>query len=289
MKRIAAYVYTILIALVLTIWLFLRTQNPVEDKPEEIKIALREVGHKLLLYNADSLSLVLPVKQLEDLKYKLSFQNTISIIPDSLVVAIKKSFINSNLPQHYIVEVIQCSDREIAYSYKIRNTNEKDIIPCEMRFLPESCYEIAVYFLTHKQRLFKDHVPLIIISILLLALLWDIIKNRKALTNNTLNHQKEYLSLGNYMFYPDQSKLVLKKKEIPLSKKEGDLLVILASNLNQVVKRDDLVKRVWEDNGVVVSRSLDTYISKLRKKLKEDNALRLINVHGIGYKLELAN
>jgi DNA-binding winged helix-turn-helix (wHTH) protein len=56
---------------------------------------------------------------------------------------------------------------------------------------------------------------------------------------------------------------------------------------NQIIKRDELTKKVWEDNGVFVGRSLDTYISKLRKKLKDDDSVRLINVHGVGYKLEV--
>jgi DNA-binding response OmpR family regulator len=47
------------------------------------------------------------------------------------------------------------------------------------------------------------------------------------------------------------------------------------------------MKRVWEDNGVFVGRSLDTYISKLRKKLLADDAIKLTNIHGVGYKLEI--
>ena len=75
--------------------------------------------------------------------------------------------------------------------------------------------------------------------------------------------------------------------EISLSKKECELLEIFFENLNDIVKREELEKRVWEDNGVFVGRSLDTYISKLRKKLKEDNAIKLTNIHGVGYKLEV--
>ena len=59
------------------------------------------------------------------------------------------------------------------------------------------------------------------------------------------------------------------------------------TNANQVVKREELTKKVWEDNGVIVGRSLDTYISKLRKKLQQDETIKLTNVHGIGYKLEI--
>jgi DNA-binding winged helix-turn-helix (wHTH) protein len=75
--------------------------------------------------------------------------------------------------------------------------------------------------------------------------------------------------------------------EISLSKKECELLEIFVAHPNQIIKRDELTKKVWEDNGVFVGRSLDTYISKLRKILKDDDSIRITNVHGIGYKLEM--
>jgi DNA-binding response OmpR family regulator len=74
---------------------------------------------------------------------------------------------------------------------------------------------------------------------------------------------------------------------ISLSKKECELLTIFIANPNQIIKRDELTKKVWEDKGVFVGRSLDTYISRLRKKLKEDDSITLTNVHGVGYKLEI--
>ena len=75
--------------------------------------------------------------------------------------------------------------------------------------------------------------------------------------------------------------------EISLSKKECELLAIFVVQPNSIIKRDELTKRVWEDQGVFVGRSLDTYISKLRKILKDDASLKLTNVHGVGYKLEM--
>jgi DNA-binding response OmpR family regulator len=53
------------------------------------------------------------------------------------------------------------------------------------------------------------------------------------------------------------------------------------------VKRDLILKSVWEDNGYFVARSLDVFISRLRKYLKPDDSLRIVNVHGVGYKLEV--
>lgn len=76
--------------------------------------------------------------------------------------------------------------------------------------------------------------------------------------------------------------------EINLSKKECELLAIFVANPNQIIKRDELTKRVWEVHGVFVGRSLDTYISKLRKKLKDDKTIKFTNVHGVGYKLEVS-
>ncbi|WAC02474.1 helix-turn-helix domain-containing protein [Lacinutrix neustonica] len=71
-----------------------------------------------------------------------------------------------------------------------------------------------------------------------------------------------------------------------MSKKECELLVIFIAHPNQIVTRDTLTKKVWEDKGVIVGRSLDTYISKLRKLLQDDDSIKLTNVHGVGYKLE---
>jgi DNA-binding response OmpR family regulator len=76
-------------------------------------------------------------------------------------------------------------------------------------------------------------------------------------------------------------------QEIDLSKKECELLSIFIEKPNEIIKRDELIKRVWEDNGVVVGRSLDTFISKLRKKLQDDTSIKISNVHGVGYKLEI--
>ncbi len=90
-----------------------------------------------------------------------------------------------------------------------------------------------------------------------------------------------------YQFYPEQHKLVKSATEISLSKKECELLELFVAQPNQIIKRDELTKKVWEDNGVFVGRSLDTYISKLRKILKDDDSIRITNVHGVGYKLEV--
>lgn len=109
-------------------------------------------------------------------------------------------------------------------------------------------------------------------------------RKRRAPQKNELVNGK---IIGSFEFYPEQNKLVKRPLEINLSKKECELLEIFISRPNQIIKREELTKKVWEDHGVFVGRSLDTYISKLRKKLQDDDSIQLINIHGIGYKLEV--
>lgn len=282
------YLYSGLVSLVFITWIFLDSGEGNNAKSEIVKIAMREVGHKLLLANQDSTSLVLPITEIEESKYKISFQNDLSIVPDSLVAIVKKSFKKATLSEFYIVEVIQCSDDEVAYSYKMRNEKDKSIIPCKGRYLPKNCYTIEAQLLNRTKFLFNKSSLLFVLGLIVILILLDIYiyTNRQDLNSNKII-QEHYSLIGRFRFYPDQNKLVKEDVEINLSKKECDLLSIFIANRNQVVKREDLTKKVWEDNGVFVGRSLDTYISKLRKKLRDDDSVKLVNVHGIGYKLEI--
>ena len=250
-----------------------------------VKIALRSAGNQLLLTNNDSTSLVLPVMALTDSKYKLSFEAPVSLEPNSLVSVIETSFKKSVLPKKYRVEVINCVDEEVAYSYEMSNEKESTIIPCLERVLPKACYIIEVQFTGLLPSKFNGQTIIIIIGTLILLTLM-IIKFR---SKHKIRSQesKAYTKIGAYKFYADQNKLIKEAVEISLSQKECELLEIFVSRPNEVIKRDELSKRVWEDKGVIVGRSLDTYISKLRKKLKDDNSIQLINVHGVGYKLEV--
>lgn len=274
--------------MILFSWIFFNSGDKNDASSELVKVSLRDVGHQLLLSNQDSTSLVLPVIELEASKYKLSFSNNILFEPGDLVAITQKSFQKGLLPDYYLVEVVQCEDGEVAYSYEMKYEEEKSIIPCSGRVLPLGCYTIEVQFINRRLSFSNQNIFLyLIISIAFVFLLDFFILNKKQ--KNTEEFNGEFASIGSFKFYPDQNKLVKQAIEISLSKKECELLEIFIANPNQIIKRDELTKRVWEDNGVIVGRSLDTYISKLRKKLKDDESIKLTNVHGVGYKLEVNN
>ncbi|WP_408036507.1 winged helix-turn-helix domain-containing protein [Tenacibaculum aestuarii] len=276
-KRAIFYISVFLISVQL---ISCKTNNEFTEK---VRVSLRNVGHQLLLTNQDSTSLVLPIKELNKHKYQLTFQSNLQVSPDSLVAIVKRSFYQSELPSNYRIEVKECLNEEVAYSYEMMQSEENAIVPCKGRVLPTSCYFIDVQFLKKEnknQYFFYGFV--LLISILGFSVYQK--KKRKTITDTTLNNS---LSLGRFTFYPEQNKLIKEAEEIPLSNKECELLTIFIDRPNEVIKREELMKKVWEENGVVVGRSLDTYISKLRKKLKEDASIKITNIHGVGYKLEI--
>lgn len=285
MSRKIIYSIAVLLLLLVSTSIFLDAKEENNDS-ETIKVVLRDVGHQLLLSNQDSTSLVLPIIELENSTYELSFDKRLSFEPGSLVAIINRSFEKATLPADYRVEVIQCNNHEVAYSYEILASEEKSIIPCRGRFLPENCYTIEVRFFNRTASFYSRSTLLYALIIFILLVLAFVFYKRKQLKVYKKTDEN-YAVIGSYKFYPDQNKLIKETVEISLSKKECELLTLFIANPNQIIKREELTKKVWEDHGVIVGRSLDTYISKLRKKLKDDKYIKLINIHGVGYKLEI--
>lgn len=285
MDRRTIYIFSGLVIIIVFGGLLLNSDDQTQGNTEKIKIAMRDVGHQLLLSHQDSTSLVLPVIKINKSTYELSFQKDVSFMPNDLVSILKKNFQKSGLPEYYRVEVIQCADNEVAYSYQISANKENTIIPCAGRQFPENCYLIFVHFTSVTASYSNKTLYFILALSGFLLIVLGFVKRKPIKMPHDNNEQ--YTTIGSFQFYPEQNKLVKKAKEISLSKKECELLEIFVAHPNQIIKRDELMKKVWEDNGVFVGRSLDTYISKLRKKLKDDTSIKITNVHGVGYKLEV--
>lgn len=96
--------------------------------------------------------------------------------------------------------------------------------------------------------------------------------------------QTEY-QVGKFAFDINKQTLTDDSKEIKLTTKESGLLHLLVVNKNKILIRNDALKKVWGDDSYFNARSMDVYIAKLRKLLKDDPALQIITVHGEGFKL----
>ena len=97
--------------------------------------------------------------------------------------------------------------------------------------------------------------------------------------------QENIFKLGQYIFDFDRQLLTIQGREMKLTSKEAGLLHLLCINANQVLERSVALNKIWQDDSYFNARSMDVYIVKLRKYLKEDPSVELINVHGIGFKL----
>ena len=92
-------------------------------------------------------------------------------------------------------------------------------------------------------------------------------------------------TLGRYTFDTRKQLLIEGDNSVKLTTKESDLLKLLCQNANKVLERNYALKSIWIDDNYFNARSMDVYITKLRKHLKEEPTVEIINVHGKGYKL----
>lgn len=111
----------------------------------------------------------------------------------------------------------------------------------------------------------------------------------KAILKRTKKMEIEVASgqykIGNYDFFPNQHELQANGVIQKLTTKESDLLLLFSKNSNRVVSRSYALKLIWGDDSYFNARSMDVYITKLRKFLKSDSSIQIMNLHGEGFKL----
>ena len=270
----------VIIVILISAVAFINNKN--ETPENHVEVVLRDLGHQLLLSAKDSTSRVLPVKKLNETTYQISFQNNFSFISDTLINLIQRTFQKNALAKDYIVNLRNCKQNEIVFAFEI-NSQQGDLTPCRGRKLEVGCYVIEINLLK-KNKFNFFWLTLLIIP---LSLVGFFVKNkfRKKEEKESITDNNDFIPLGNFRFYADNNVLKIENKNIMLSEKETKALKIFAENINEIVEREKLMKEIWEDNGIVViSRNVDVLVSKLRKKLSDDNAIKFINVHGRGYK-----
>jgi DNA-binding response OmpR family regulator len=95
------------------------------------------------------------------------------------------------------------------------------------------------------------------------------------------------MKLGKYQFHHTNMELILGDKVIRLTRKEGELLRMLMAEQGKLIKRETLLISIWGKDDYFYGRSMDVYISRLRKYLKEDPNIEVSNYHGTGFMLQV--
>lgn len=93
------------------------------------------------------------------------------------------------------------------------------------------------------------------------------------------------LKVGQYTLDHDNLRLSIGDESVQMTKKEADLLKMLITNKNKIVERSTILERLWGENDYFMGRSMDVFISRLRKYLKQDESITVENIHGVGFRL----
>ncbi len=112
-----------------------------------------------------------------------------------------------------------------------------------------------------------------------------IVRINNLLHRTKIDQSSEILPIGKYIFDFPKQLLTYQSESHQLTHREANLLFHLVKNKNQVLNRSMILKKLWGDDDFFNGRSMDVFITKLRKKLKQDNTIQIINVRGFGYKL----
>ena len=104
-------------------------------------------------------------------------------------------------------------------------------------------------------------------------------------SNSTINGQQEESTekIGKFIFIPDQLSLSFEENIKKLTIKETELIKLFVQNKNRVLSRKEILETIWGSNDYFLGRSLDVFISRLRKYFKADPDIKIINIHGIGF------
>jgi hypothetical protein len=306
-----------------------RTHRDLRAK--EVNVLIREIGHRLLQQSGDDTSRVLPVAEIQEGTFLLTFESKLVFNNDSLMALTQRLLPKTQFPLGYTVTVHDCNKADIVYGFQVNN-NTPDVLPCKGRNQLPGCYTIEIAFpdfyenseennadmhpvmeevksveekglaanssLTGNVSVFGNPFFTVVLSgmLILLGVAFWMVRFRKNVTPAFVQHQEhaviatstpEGFAIGKFLFDVKGQRLLSGDKVISLTEKEYKILELLHKNFGELIPRETLMQEIWINEGVFTGRSLDMFVSKLRKKLSSDPALRITNVHGKGYKLEI--
>jgi DNA-binding winged helix-turn-helix (wHTH) protein len=279
------FVLTLLIFLSVICVAVCNVQNDNFDVSKR-EVLMRRIGHELLLQSGDSTSRVLPVEKIAENEYQISFEHDLTFQPGLLVNTTRRLLAKDPLANHYVVNVLNGDNSRVVYGYVISKDKKDDIVACIGRVQPRACYRINIKYKPAGVRIAADGYLFGSLSFLAFVgfVFLQTVKPQKALQDN---ERTNIFTLGSVLFDAGHRKLIVQGMTIELTRTETRVLLVFAASPNQIIERSRLQKEIWEDEGVIVDRSLDMFISKLRKKLESDPNINIVVIRGKGYKLEI--
>lgn len=260
-------------------------------RSEKINLALRRTADQLLRAAGDSTSRIPAVQQADPNTFRIALGRAFDY--DQLPDRLRQSLQRHSITGTYTVAVLDSLTRELQLGYSANDLTGQKPVPCGGRSMKAGSYVLQLTFDAPPPVDGQPPLwPLLALGGLFiggLLLVWrrsaQVRFSDKPLPANSPNQ----LHFGQSCLDVDNQSLIAGAEQHKLTYREAKLLRLLVTHPNQVLERDQILKLIWEDEGVTVGRSLDVFISRLRKLLQSDPTLKIAAVHGVGYRLEVQN
>lgn len=294
MKRIAASKIGVLGGLLLTGLLFARFAWHDAPAPrggteaQNVNLALRRTAHYLLREAGDSTSRIPPVEQVDARTWRVRLDHAFDY--DRLPGLLQASFDLHHIGSDYNVAVLDCASGALQLGYNFLDFKKNAQAACGGRTIDEGCYQIQITFLQPEAAKTPAWLAWLLAFGLLTGagvLFWRWRKaGEKPVLHGETDRETDRLFFGNSSLSVANQILTANGVRHDLTYREAKLLHLFAGQPGQLLERDLILQQVWADEGILVGRSMDVFVSRLRKMLRDDPAVRIVAVHGVGYRLE---
>lgn len=259
---------------------------------ENINLALRRTAHILLAMNGNRTGTIPPVQQADENTWVIALEQNFDY--DSLPDILRESFAMHHITGTYNVAMLNCQTDDLTLGYTASTADTTSEVPCTGRDQKAGCYNLSVSFPDRSTASVASSrwwwATGLLLALFVVLTGFGISKKKyseKGKSTGDTDTGESTLHFGQSALDFANQKLFVKGKSIDLTYREAKLLLFLGRHTGQLVSRDMILQSVWGDEGILVGRSVDVFVSRLRKRLSGDETVRIANVHGIGYRLEV--
>ena len=278
------------LALPLSVWLLSPAPgNEPQDRPGKVNLALRRTADGLLRAAGDGTSRIPAVEHTGAGIWRIRLEQPFDY--DQLPPLLQASLDRYGIRQPYEVAVRRCEDAVIDLGYHQLDYLQDSTAPCVGRAMPEGCHYIEIIF-SGSETGNPVWAGIGSVSMLVLAAaagfgLFRRKRPAEAPAGNAIDEPgDDYLDFGRSRLDMSRQELLCGGVRQQLTFREAKLLRLFATHPGRLLEREFILREVWADEGVLVGRSVDVFVSRLRKKLAADPSVGIVAVHGVGYRLE---
>jgi Transcriptional regulatory protein, C terminal len=288
---------TLAVTLILGVLLLLQfvwhTTQPGETplSSEHVNLALRRTAHHLLLASGDSTTRIPAVETIGERTWQVRLEHAFDY--DQLPPLLQSSLEVHQIQAPYNVSVFSCSDTVLQLGYNFMDFKRDSAASCGGRDLAAGCYLLQVSF--SEAATPRLPVPLaggVVAGALVFLALSGLVRRKPIEVTAAAPEAPPVetgLPFGLSRLDVTNQMLDCGGVSHSLTFRETKLLHLFVTHQNQLLERRTILEQVWADEGVLVGRSVDMFVSRLRKLLRADATLQLVAVHGVGYKLQVEN